>query len=111
MALFLDAGQVAPRAADFDSGSFKKTYGIGLTLHTLTTAVTRIDLARTPAGNSIVFSVEPELLKYHEHLRQPSTHEDPSMTPLQCESPLPRWLRQCAHALRDRDRGDLEVLR
>ena len=59
MALFLDAGQVAPRAADFDWGGFKKTYGIGLTLHTLTTSVTRIDLARTPAGNSIVFSVSP----------------------------------------------------
>jgi outer membrane protein assembly factor BamA len=59
MALFLDAGQVAPRAADFDWGSFKKTYGIGLTLHTLTASVTRIDLARTPAGNSVVFSMSP----------------------------------------------------
>ena len=59
MALFLDAGQVAPRAADFGRGGFKKTYGIGLTLHTLTTSVTRIDLARTPAGNSVVFSVSP----------------------------------------------------
>jgi ATP:ADP antiporter, AAA family len=59
MALFLDAGQVAPRAADFAIGQFKKTYGIGLTLHTLTASVTRINLARTPEGNSLVFSFSP----------------------------------------------------
>jgi outer membrane protein assembly factor BamA len=59
MAIFLDAGQVAPRAADFAIGQFKKTYGIGLTLHTMTTSVTRIDLARTPEGNSVVFSFSP----------------------------------------------------
>jgi AAA family ATP:ADP antiporter len=59
MALFLDAGQVAPRAADFALGQFKKTYGIGLTLHTLTASLTRINLARTPEGNSLVFSFSP----------------------------------------------------
>jgi len=59
MALFLDAGQVAPRAAAFAISEFKKTYGIGLTLHTMTTSVTRIDLARTPEGNSVVFSFSP----------------------------------------------------
>ena len=59
MALFLDAGQVAPRAAAFAISRFTKTYGIGLTLHTVTTTVTRIDLARTPEGNSVVFSFGP----------------------------------------------------
>ena len=59
MAIFLDAGQVAPRAAAFAISEFKKTYGIGLTLHTMTTSVTRIDLARTPEGNSVVFSFSP----------------------------------------------------
>jgi ATP:ADP antiporter, AAA family len=59
MALFLDAGQVVPRAADFAISHFKRTYGIGLTLHTLTTSVTRIDVARTPEGNSLVFSFSP----------------------------------------------------
>jgi len=59
MAIFLDAGQVAPRAAAFAVSQFKKTYGIGLTLHTMTTSVTRIDLARTPEGNSVVFSFTP----------------------------------------------------
>src|SRR5215510_5519407 len=59
MAIFLDAGQVAPRATAFAISQFKKTYGIGLTLHTMTTSVTRIDLARTPEGNSVVFSFSP----------------------------------------------------
>jgi len=59
MAIFLDAGQVAPRAGDFAISRFKKTYGVGLTLHTMTTSVTRIDLARTPEGNSVVFSFSP----------------------------------------------------
>ena len=59
MAIFLDAGQVAPRVADFGISHFKKTYGIGLLLHTMTTSITRIDLARTPEGNSVVFSFSP----------------------------------------------------
>jgi hypothetical protein len=59
MAIFLDAGQVAPRAADFEISRFKKTYGVGLTLHTMTASVTRIHLARTPEGNSVVFSFSP----------------------------------------------------
>ena len=59
MAIFLDAGQVASRAADFAIDRFKKTYGIGLTLHTMTASVTRIDLARTPEGNAVVFSFSP----------------------------------------------------
>jgi hypothetical protein len=59
MALFLDAGQVASRAADFGIGKFTKTYGVGLTLHTLTASVTRINLARTAEGNSLVFSFSP----------------------------------------------------
>jgi ATP:ADP antiporter, AAA family len=59
MAIFLDAGQVAPRAAAFAISQFTKTYGVGLTLHTMTTTVTRVDLARTPEGNSVVFSFSP----------------------------------------------------
>jgi hypothetical protein len=59
MALFLDAGQVASRPSDFGISRFTKTYGVGLTLHTLTTSVTRINLARTAEGNSLVFSFSP----------------------------------------------------
>ena len=81
MALFLDAGQVAPRAADFDWGGFRKTYGIGLTLHTLTTVRDAHRSRADASGKQHRLLVEPELLK-SSTLRQPSTHEDPSMTPL-----------------------------
>jgi outer membrane protein assembly factor BamA len=58
MALFLDAGRVGARARDLDSG-FRKSYGVGMTLHTLTSTVTRIELARTAEGNSVLFSFSP----------------------------------------------------
>ena len=59
MALFVDAGQVAARTADFAWADFKKTYGVGISLHTLTSTITRIEVARTPEGTSLVFSVGP----------------------------------------------------
>ena len=59
MALFLDAGKVAGRAADLDLSRLKKTYGIGLSLHTLTSTVTRIEVARTAEGSSLGFSFSP----------------------------------------------------
>jgi outer membrane protein assembly factor BamA len=59
MALFLDAGKVAARASDLDLSGLKKVYGIGFSVHTLTSTVTRIELARTPEGNSLGFSFSP----------------------------------------------------
>jgi outer membrane protein assembly factor BamA len=59
MSLFLDAGQVAPRRNDFTWSGFKKTYGVGVSLHTPTSTITRIELARTAEGTSFVFSVGP----------------------------------------------------
>jgi AAA family ATP:ADP antiporter len=59
MAVFADTGQVAARPDDFSWSEFKTTYGLGLTLHTLTSSVMRINLARTQRGNSLVFSVSP----------------------------------------------------
>jgi AAA family ATP:ADP antiporter len=59
MALFLDAGKVAARAADLDFSGLKKTYGIGISFHTLTSTLTRIEVARTPEGNSLGFSFSP----------------------------------------------------
>jgi AAA family ATP:ADP antiporter len=59
MALFLDAGRVAGRAQDLDSRGFKKTYGVGMTVHTLTSTVTRIELARTAEGTSMLLSFSP----------------------------------------------------
>jgi len=59
MALFLDSGRVAARTEDLDSRGFKKTYGIGMTVHTLTSTVTRIELARTAEGTSVLLSFSP----------------------------------------------------
>jgi outer membrane protein assembly factor BamA len=59
MALFLDAGKVAARAADLNLSGLKKTYGVGVSLHTLTSTVTRIEVARTPEGTSLGFSFSP----------------------------------------------------
>ena len=59
MALFVDAGQVAPRLADLDLRKFKKTYGLGMSFHTPATTVTRIEVARTGEGTALVFSFSP----------------------------------------------------
>jgi hypothetical protein len=59
MALFLDAGRVAAKAGDLTSGGFKKTYGIGVSLHTLAATVTRLEYARTPEGSSVLVSFGP----------------------------------------------------
>jgi len=59
MALFVDAGQVAPRFSSLDFGDFKKTYGLGMTFHTPVSTVTRIEIARTGEGTALVFSFSP----------------------------------------------------
>ena len=59
MALFLDAGQVAPRFGGLTIRDFRKTYGLGMSFHTLASTVTRIDVARTREGTSLVFSFSP----------------------------------------------------
>jgi hypothetical protein len=59
MALFMDAGTVAPRAADLNWRDMKYSYGVGLTLHTLTSTVTRLELARTTNGMSVGLSFSP----------------------------------------------------
>ena len=59
MALFVDAGQVAPRFASLDLGKFKKTYGLGMSFHTPVSTVTRIEVARTGEGTALVFSFSP----------------------------------------------------
>ena len=59
MALFLDAGQVAPRFSDLDLRDFRKTYGLGMSFHTLASTVTRIEIARTREGTRLLFSFSP----------------------------------------------------
>ena len=59
MALFLDAGRVSPAASDLATGRFTRTYGIGVTLHTFTSTLTRMEVARTPQGTALVLSFGP----------------------------------------------------
>jgi outer membrane protein assembly factor BamA len=59
MALFMDAGMVAPRFSDIDVQEFRKTYGIGMSFHTPISTVTRIEVARTSEATSLVFSFSP----------------------------------------------------
>ena len=59
VALFLDAGKVSARASDLTHGSFTKTYGVGVTLHTFTSTLARMEVARTPEGTSLVLSFGP----------------------------------------------------
>ena len=59
MALFVDAGQVAPRFSDLDLKKFRKTYGVGMSFHTPISTVTRIEVARTREATSLVFSFSP----------------------------------------------------
>jgi len=59
MSLFLDAGKVTAQARDLDLTGLTKTYGVGLTLHTPTTTLTRLELVRTPHGISVMLSFSP----------------------------------------------------
>jgi outer membrane protein assembly factor BamA len=59
MALFVDAGTVAPRVADLQWGDMKRSYGIGASFHTFTRTVTRLELSRTSDGTSLGISFSP----------------------------------------------------
>lgn len=59
MALFMDAGKVASRLGDLDLGHLTKSYGIGMSIHTATTTVMRVELARTREGHSVLLSFGP----------------------------------------------------
>jgi AAA family ATP:ADP antiporter len=56
MALFADAGKVAPRLEDLDLHDLKHSYGIGMTIHTFDRTLTRIELARTHDGMGVSLS-------------------------------------------------------
>jgi len=59
MSLFYDAGTVAPRPSDLSWSDMKHAYGVGLTLHTFTSTVTRLELSRTGDGMSLGVSFSP----------------------------------------------------
>ena len=56
MALFLDAGQVAPRPADLHFTELHTGYGIGARFHTPAATVLRIDVARSEEGFTVHWS-------------------------------------------------------
>jgi len=50
---------VAARVSDLNWRDMKQSYGVGLTLHTFTSTVTRLELARTDDGVSLGISFSP----------------------------------------------------
>ena len=59
MALFMDAGKVADRASDLDLRNLHKSFGIGASLHSFTSTVVRLELARGTEGTSFGISFSP----------------------------------------------------
>jgi len=59
MAVFMDSGTVAAGMSDVNWRDMKQSYGVGLTLHTFTSTVTRLELARTDDGMSLGISFSP----------------------------------------------------
>lgn len=59
MALFLDAGTVARRPEELSLANLQTAYGVGLTLHTPTSTITRISVARSSEGMRVIFSFSP----------------------------------------------------
>lgn len=59
MALFMDAGTVAPNRRDLSLRDLRTSHGIGMRIHTPSATVTRIELARSREGMSLIFSFSP----------------------------------------------------
>ncbi len=59
MAHFLDAGSVAARVRDLSLGDLQKSYGLGMSIHTVRAMVTRVEIARSREGTTLSFSFSP----------------------------------------------------
>ena len=59
MALFADAGTVAPRLSAVSLGDLRGSYGIGVTVHTPSATFTRIEIARSREGLGLLVSFGP----------------------------------------------------
>ncbi len=59
MAIFVDAGKVAARRADLDFRNLEVSHGIGFRVHTPSATVTRVELARSREGTSLVVAFSP----------------------------------------------------
>jgi outer membrane protein assembly factor BamA len=59
MALFVDAGKVAADRADLNLKNLTISKGIGVRFHTPSSTVTRIEVARSHEGTSLIFAFSP----------------------------------------------------
>lgn len=59
MAVFFDAGKVAPRRGDLDLEGLRTSFGIGIRFHTPAATVLRTELARTSDGLGLIFAFGP----------------------------------------------------
>jgi hypothetical protein len=59
MALFMDAGKVAPRLGDLNFNDLKTSRGLGVTFHTPRATVARFEIARSKEGTSFIASFSP----------------------------------------------------
>jgi ATP:ADP antiporter, AAA family len=59
MALFVDAGKVGSRIEDLGLRDLHTSYGIGFNVHTPSSTVTRIAIARSREGIGLIFSFSP----------------------------------------------------
>jgi outer membrane protein assembly factor BamA len=57
LAVFADAGKVAPVASDLDLKHMKTSYGAGLRVHTRTSTVGRLDFGHSTEGWRVVFKI------------------------------------------------------
>ena len=59
MAVFVDAGTVAPRFDELDLGRLHTSHGVGLTFHTTRQTAFRMEVARSREGLGLSFSFSP----------------------------------------------------
>jgi outer membrane protein assembly factor BamA len=59
MALFVDAGRVAPHLTALTIQDLNRSYGLGVTLHSFETSLVRLDVARTTQGTRFLVSFNP----------------------------------------------------
>jgi ATP:ADP antiporter, AAA family len=59
MALFMDAGKVAPRAGDLNFRGLKTAQGVDLTIHTPSSTLTRLEVARSSEGLKLAIAFSP----------------------------------------------------
>ncbi|MEQ1757691.1 MAG: BamA/TamA family outer membrane protein [Vicinamibacterales bacterium] len=59
MAVFVDAGKVTARRADLNFKNLEVSRGIGVRIHTPSATVTRLEVARSHEGTSLILSFSP----------------------------------------------------